>query len=240
MRQTERSGWKKKEILPMSKAVVLLSGGLDSTTTLAIAKSQGFDCYALSFDYGQKQKSELNAAKQVSELFSATEHRIMTISLSDIGGSALTDSAIDVPKFKKSNDIPITYVPARNTIFLSYAMAWAEVLECQDIFIGVNALDYSGYPDCRAEYISAFETMANLATKQGVEGQKLTIHTPLINLHKAQIIQKGLSLGVDYAMTTTCYQADENGDACGFCDACEYRKLGFKEANIVDPTRYQK
>jgi 7-cyano-7-deazaguanine synthase len=146
----------------MSKAVILLSGGLDSTTTLAIAKSQGFDCYALSFDYGQKQKSELNSAKQISELFSTIEHRIMTISLNDIGGSALTDSAIDVPKFKKSNGIPITYVPARNTIFLSYAMAWAEVLECQDVFIGVNALDYSGYPDCRAEYISAFETMANL------------------------------------------------------------------------------
>ena len=224
----------------MSKAVILLSGGLDSTTTLAVAKTQGFDCYALSFDYGQKQKSELNAAKQISKLFSTVEHRVMTISLSDIGGSALTDSAIDVPRFKKSNDIPITYVPARNTIFLSYAMAWAEVLECQDIFIGVNALDYSGYPDCRSEYISAFESMANLATKQGVEGQKLTIHTPLINLHKAQIIQKGLALGVDYAMTTTCYQANKNGEACGFCDACEYRKLGFKEAGIADPTHYQK
>ncbi|CAC9439334.1 Queuosine Biosynthesis QueC ATPase [uncultured Gammaproteobacteria bacterium] len=224
----------------MSKAVILLSGGLDSTTTLAIAKSQGFDCYALSFDYGQKQKSELNAAKQLAELFSATEHRTMRISLSDIGGSALTDSAIEVPKFKPSDEIPVTYVPARNTIFLSYAMAWAEVLECQDIFIGVNALDYSGYPDCRKEYIKSFEVMANLATKQGVEGKKLTIHTPLINLHKAQIIQKGLSLGVDYSLTTTCYQADNNGDACGFCDACEYRKLGFKEAGVPDPTRYQK
>jgi 7-cyano-7-deazaguanine synthase len=224
----------------MSKAVILLSGGLDSTTTLAIAKSQAFDCYALSFDYGQKQKSELNAAKQLAELFSATEHRTMRISLSDIGGSALTDSAIEVPKFKPSDEIPVTYVPARNTIFLSYAMAWAEVLECQDIFIGVNALDYSGYPDCRKEYIKSFEVMANLATKQGVEGKKLTIHTPLINLHKAQIIQKGLSLGVDYSLTTTCYQADNNGDACGFCDACEYRKLGFKEAGVTDPTRYQK
>jgi 7-cyano-7-deazaguanine synthase len=194
----------------------------------------------LSFDYGQKQKSELNAAKQLAELFSATEHRTMRISLSDIGGSALTDSAIEVPKFKPSDEIPVTYVPARNTIFLSYAMAWAEVLECQDIFIGVNALDYSGYPDCRKEYIKSFEVMANLATKQGVEGKKLTIHTPLINLHKAQIIQKGLSLGVDYSLTTTCYQADNNGDACGFCDACEYRKLGFKEAGVPDPTRYQK
>jgi 7-cyano-7-deazaguanine synthase len=223
----------------MSKAVILLSGGLDSTTTLAIAQSLGFDCYALSFDYGQKQKSELNAAKQIAELFSATEHRIMNISLGDIGGSALTDSAIDVPKFKESDEIPITYVPARNTIFLSYALAWAEVLDCQDIFIGVNALDYSGYPDCRTEYIEAFQVMANLATKQGVEGQKLSIHTPLINLHKAQIIQKGLELGVDYSLTTSCYQADEKGAACGFCDACEYRKLGFKEAKISDPTIYQ-
>lgn len=223
----------------MSKAVILLSGGLDSTTTLAIAQSQGFDCYALSFDYGQKQKSELHAAKQIAELFSTSEHRIMKISLSDIGGSALTDNAIEVPKFKESDEIPITYVPARNTVFLSYAMAWAEVLACQDIFIGVNALDYSGYPDCRAEYINAFETMANLATKQGVEGKKLSIHTPLIDLHKAQIIKKGLKLGVDYALTTTCYQADEVGNGCGFCDACTYRKLGFKEAGIVDPTRYK-
>ncbi len=235
-----KNGWKKKAISQMSKAVILLSGGLDSTTTLAIAKSQGLDCYALSFDYGQKQKSELNSAKQVAELFSAIEHRTMSISLNDIGGSALTDSAIEVPKFKPSDEIPVTYVPARNTIFLSYAMAWAEVLDCQDIFIGVNALDYSGYPDCRKEYIKSFEIMANLATKQGVEGKKLTIHTPLIDLHKAQIIQKGLSLGVDYSLTTTCYQADNNGDACGFCDACEYRKLGFKKVGIPDPTRYQR
>lgn len=235
-----KNGWKKKAISQMSKAVILLSGGLDSTTTLAIAKSQGLDCYALSFDYGQKQKSELNSAKQVAELFSAIEHRTMSISLNNIGGSALTDSAIEVPKFKPSDGIPVTYVPARNTIFLSYAMAWAEVLDCQDIFIGVNALDYSGYPDCRKEYIKSFEIMANLATKQGVEGKKLTIHTPLIDLHKAQIIQKGLSLGVDYSLTTTCYQADNNGDACGFCDACEYRKLGFKKVGIPDPTRYQR
>ena len=222
------------------KAVVLLSGGLDSTTTLAIAQSQGFDCYAMSFDYGQKQKSELDAATKIAKLSAVVEHRIMHIALNDIGGSALTDSAIEVPKFKESDEIPITYVPARNTIFLSYAMAWAEVLKCQNIFIGVNALDYSGYPDCRAEYIKAFEIMANLATKQGVEGQKLTIHTPLIDLHKAQIIQQGMTLGVDYAMTTTCYQADDKGDACGVCDACEYRKLGFKAAGIADPTGYQK
>lgn len=224
----------------MSKAVVLLSGGLDSTTTLAIAKSQGFNCYALSFDYGQKQKSELNSAKKVVETFSVIEHRIMHISLDDIGGSALTDSNIKVPKFEPSNKIPITYVPARNTIFLSYALAYSEVLACQDVFIGVNALDYSGYPDCRKEYIQSFETMANLATKQSVEGKKLTIHTPLIDLHKAQIIQKGISLGVDYALTTTCYQADNKGGACGVCDACEYRKIGFKEAGIPDPTQYKK
>ncbi|MEJ6558979.1 MAG: 7-cyano-7-deazaguanine synthase QueC [Candidatus Thioglobus sp.] len=221
------------------KAVILLSGGLDSTTTLAIAKSQDFNCFALSFDYGQKQKSELDAAAKVAKEFNASEHRVMKISLSDIGGSALTDKNIDVPDFVESDEIPITYVPARNTIFLSYALAWAEVLDCQNIFIGVNALDYSGYPDCRQEYIDAFETMANLATKQGVEGQKITIQTPLINLNKAQIIQQGIALGIDYAKTTTCYQANEKGEACGVCDACEYRKLGFQEAKIADPTRYQ-
>lgn len=221
------------------KAVVLLSGGLDSTTTLAIAKSQGYDCFALSFDYGQKQKSELVAAANVAKNFKATEHRIMKISLADIGGSALTDKDIDVPDFVESDEIPVTYVPARNTIFLSYGLAWAEVLDCQNIFIGVNALDYSGYPDCRKVYIDAFETMANLATKQGVEGQKIHIQTPLINLNKAQIIQKGVSLGVDYAKTTTCYQANSQGEACGVCDACEYRKIGFHEAKIQDPTRYQ-
>ncbi len=221
------------------KCVVLLSGGLDSTTTLAIAIQQGFECYALSFDYGQKQKSELKAAAAIAKDFGAVEHRIMKISLSDIGGSALTDETIDVPNFKKSDEIPVTYVPARNTIFLSYATAWAEVLDSQDIFIGVNALDYSGYPDCRQEYIDAFSTMANLATKQGVEGKKTTFHTPLIQLNKSQIVKKGVSLGVDYAKTTTCYQANNKGEACGICDACEYRKLGFKEAGISDPTRYQ-
>ena len=221
------------------KAVILLSGGLDSTTTLAIAKSQDYNCFALSFDYGQKQKSELDAAAKVAKEFNASEHRVMKISLSDIGGSALTDENIDVPDFVESDEIPITYVPARNTIFLSYALAWAEVLDCQNIFIGVNALDYSGYPDCRQEYIDAFETMANLATKQGVEGQKITIQTPLINLNKAQIIQQGIALGIDYAKTTTCYQANKKGEACGVCDACEYRKIGFQEAKIADPTRYQ-
>ncbi len=221
------------------KAVILLSGGLDSTTTLAIAKSQDFNCFALSFDYGQKQKSELDAAAKVAKEFNVSEHRVMKISLSDIGGSALTDENIDVPDFVESDEIPVTYVPARNTIFLSYALAWAEVLDCQNIFIGVNALDYSGYPDCRQEYIDAFEVMANLATKQSVEGQKITIQTPLINLNKAQIIQQGILLGIDYATTTTCYQANEKGEACGVCDACEYRKLGFQEAKIADPTRYQ-
>lgn len=221
------------------KAVILLSGGLDSTTSLAIAKSQGFDCYTLSFDYGQKQKSELDSAADIARIFAVTEHKVMKISLSDIGGSALTDKNIAVPKFKQSNEIPITYVPARNTIFLSYSLAWSEVLLCQDIFIGVNALDYSGYPDCRQEYIDAFETMANLATKQSVEGQKTTIHTPLIKLNKAQIIKKGLTLGVDYSKTTSCYQSNSKGEACGICDACEYRKLGFNEAGIKDPTRYQ-
>jgi 7-cyano-7-deazaguanine synthase len=221
------------------KAVVLLSGGLDSTTVLAIAKSQGYKCFALSFDYGQKQKSELISAVNSAKQFNAVEHRIMKISLSDIGGSALTDKNIAVPNFVKSDEIPITYVPARNTIFLSYALAWGEVLNCQNIFIGVNALDYSGYPDCRQEYINAFEIMANLATKQSVEGNKISIRTPLINLNKASIIQQGLALGVDYSKTISCYQANNKGEACGVCDACEYRKLGFKEVGINDPTRYQ-
>ncbi len=223
----------------MSKAIVLLSGGLDSTTTLAIAKSQGFDCYALSFDYGQKQNAELDSAEKIAKQFGVIEHRIMRISLSDIGGSALTDEKIDVPTFTGSDEIPITYVPARNTVFLSLALAWAEVLDAQNIFIGVNALDYSGYPDCRPEYIKAYEKMANLATKQGVEGKSLKINTPLISLKKSQIIEKGLSLGIDYALTTSCYQANDKGEACGVCDACTYRKMGFEKANIADPTRYQ-
>ena len=223
----------------MSKAIVLLSGGLDSTTTLAIAKSEGFDCYALSFDYGQKQSSELISAKNIAKQFDAPEHRIMRISLDDIGGSALTDSHLDIPKYEESSDIPITYVPARNTVFLSFALAWAEVLESQSIFIGVNALDYSGYPDCRPEYIKAYEVMANLATKQSVEGNKLNIYTPLINLTKAQIITKGQNLGIDYSNTTSCYQVNGGGEACGTCDACVLRRNGFIELGIEDPTKYQ-
>jgi len=223
----------------MSKAIVLLSGGLDSTTTLAIAKSEGFDCYALSFDYGQKQSSELVSAKNIAKQFDVLEHRIMRISLADIGGSALTDPDLKIPKYEESSEIPITYVPARNTIFLSFALAWAEVLESQSIFIGVNALDYSGYPDCRPEYIKAYEVMANLATKQSIEGNRLNIHTPLIHLTKAQIIAKGLNLGVDYSNTTTCYQANSRGEACGECDACVLRHNGFVEAGVEDPTKYQ-
>ena len=223
----------------MSKAVILLSGGLDSTTALAIAKEQNYDCYALSFDYGQKQRSELESSISIAKKSNVIEHRIMKISLSDIGGSALTDKAIDVPKHVESKEIPITYVPARNTIFLSFALAWAEVVNSQTIFIGVNALDYSGYPDCRPEFIEAFETMANLATKQSVEGNRIQIKTPLINMTKAEIIAKGLSLGVDYSETTSCYDANALGEACGECDACVLRKNGFSNANVVDPTRYQ-
>ena len=223
----------------MSKAIILLSGGLDSTTVLAIAKEQNYDCYALSFDYGQKQRSELESSIAIAKKSNVIEHRIMKISLNDIGGSALTDKEINVPKFSDSDDIPITYVPARNTIFLSFALAWAEVVDCQTIFIGVNALDYSGYPDCRPEFIEAFEAMANLATKQSVEGDKIQIKTPLINMTKAEIIKKGLSLGVDYSETTSCYDANSLGEACGECDACVLRKNGFSSANVKDPTKYQ-
>ena len=225
------------------KAVLLLSGGLDSTTTLAIAKSQGFDVYALSFDYGQRHDHELKAAAHIAKTLGAKEHRILPIDLKGFGGSALTDDALTVPKDRGNDDmshgIPITYVPARNTIFLSFAMAWAEVLSAYDIFIGVNALDYSGYPDCRPEFIRAFEHMANLATAYGVEGtQRVTIHTPLIHLSKAEIIRKGLELGVDYAMTTSCYDPDANGNACGHCDACLLRLKGFRENAMSDPGSY--
>jgi len=225
--------------LRTSKAIVLLSGGLDSTTVLAIAKAHDFECYALSFDYGQKQRSELESAKTIANQSKVVEHRIMKISLADIGGSALTDDKIEVPKYSESDEIPVTYVPARNTIFLSFALAWAEVIDCQKIFIGVNALDYSGYPDCRPEFIKAFEVMANLATKQSVEGEKIEIKTPLISMNKAEIIQKGLSLGVDYSQTISCYSANSNGEACGECDACVLRINGFNNANIKDPTFYQ-
>ena len=223
----------------MSKAVILLSGGLDSTTVLAIAKSQGYDCYALSFDYGQKQRSELDSSISIAKKSNVIEHRIMKISLSDIGGSALTDQSIDVPKYSESDEIPITYVPARNTIFLSFALAWAEVVDCQTIFIGVNALDYSGYPDCRPEFIEAFENMANYATKKSAEGDRIQIKTPLISMTKAEIIKKGLGLGVDYSETTSCYDSNTLGEACGECDACVLRKIGFENANVQDPTRYQ-
>jgi len=220
------------------KAVVLLSGGLDSATALAIAKSRGYDCYAVSFRYGQRHVSELAAAQRVAQAFGVVQHMMVPIDFGSIGGSALTDPAIAVPE-TSGDGIPITYVPARNTIFLSYALGWAEVLEARDIFIGVNAVDYSGYPDCRPEFISAFEKMANLATKAGVEGHKITIHTPLIDLTKGQIIQQGIDLGVDYGLTVSCYQADEQGRACGVCDSCRLRRAGFAAAGVADPTRYR-
>ena len=220
------------------RAVVLLSGGLDSATSLAVARQSGFDCYCLSFDYGQRHRAELTAAARVAETQGAREHRILKLALNDFGGSALTDSRIAVPTDGVQPGIPSTYVPARNTIMLSLALAWAEVLGSRDIFVGVNAVDYSGYPDCRPEYIAAFETMANLATKAGVEGNKLTIHAPLLDLSKARIIQLGHRLNVDYAMTVSCYQADEHGRACGVCDSCRLRKEGFAAAGVPDPTAY--
>ena len=220
------------------KAVILLSGGLDSATALAMAKDQGYECYALSFNYGQRHAAELNAAAKVVSAFNVIEHKTIDLDLTQIGGSALTDNNIDVPE-SATDGIPVTYVPARNTIFLSYALAWAEVLEINNIFIGVNAVDYSGYPDCRPEYIQAFERMASLATKSGVEGTKLTIHTPLIDLSKADIIQQGNKLNVDYALTISCYQVDQHGGACGVCDSCRFRKEGFENAGIPDPTHYQ-
>jgi 7-cyano-7-deazaguanine synthase len=219
------------------KAVVLVSGGLDSTTVLAIAKSQGFDCYSLSFDYGQRHRVELKAAAAISQLLGAEEHKTIELDLRTIGGSALTDDDIQVPEHA-TKGIPITYVPARNTLFLSIALGWAEVLGASQIFIGVNAVDYSGYPDCRPDYIAAYEAMANLATKAGVEGRGLHIQTPLIQLSKADIIRKGLELGVDYGLTVSCYQADEQGRACGRCDSCRLRRAGFESAGITDPTLY--
>lgn len=219
------------------KAVVLVSGGLDSTTVLAIAKNQGYDCYTLSFDYGQRHRVELEAAERLSRDMGAIEHKTVVLDLRTIGGSALTDDTIDVPE-QHTEGIPVTYVPARNTVFLSIALGWAEVLEANDIFIGVNAVDYSGYPDCRPDYIKAYETMANLATKAGVQGHSLRIQTPLIDLTKAEIIQKGVQLGVDYAQTVSCYQANSQGEACGRCDSCRLRQQGFKDAGVTDPTRY--
>ena len=219
------------------KAVVLLSGGLDSATTLSLAKEQGYTCYALSFNYGQRHSAELDAAKIVAQSMNVTEHKVINLDLTQIGGSALTDKNIAVPQ-SPSEGIPITYVPARNTIFLSYALAWSEVLGISDIFIGVNAVDYSGYPDCRPEYIASFENTARLATKSGVEGQPFRIRTPLINLTKAEIIRKGTELAVDYSLTVSCYQADEHGRACGKCDSCRFRKEGFTAAGVSDPTIY--
>ena len=222
-----------------AKAIILLSGGLDSATVLAIA-SQKFDCHAISFNYAQRSQSEINAAKQLAERY-GIDHQLIHIDDGVMAGSALTDKNIDVPDAnaaQPSDDIPVTYVPARNTLFLSHALAVAEVISSQDIFIGVNAVDYSGYPDCRPEFINAFQTMANLATKAGVEGNRLTIHTPLIDKSKAEIIHLGNNLGVDYALTVSCYQADEQGKACGNCDSCELRRKGFEEVGIKDPTRY--
>lgn len=219
------------------KAVVLVSGGLDSTTVLAIAREHGYHCYALSFNYGQKHRAELLAAKRVAEAMGAEMHKEIALDLSTIGGSALTDESIAVPEDSPPG-IPVTYVPARNTVFLSVALGWAEVLDAEAIFVGVNAVDYSGYPDCRPEYIEAFQKMANLATRRGVEGGSLKIEAPLINLSKAEIIQKGLSLGVDYRITVSCYQADAEGRACGRCDSCKLRRQGFADANVPDATRY--
>lgn len=222
------------------RAVVLVSGGLDSSTVLAMARDAGYACYTLSFDYGQRHRAELFAAERVSTALGDVEHKVVHLDLDSIGGSALTDLSIDVPVDvpEEEEGIPVTYVPARNTVFLSIALGWAEVLGAHDIFIGVNAVDYSGYPDCRPEYIAAFDAMANLATKAGVEGQKITIHTPLIDLTKGEIIQRGLALGVDYALTVSCYQATDEGLACGRCDSCRLRRQGFEEAGIPDSTRY--
>jgi 7-cyano-7-deazaguanine synthase len=218
------------------KAVVLLSGGLDSVTVLATAKSQGYMCYALSFDYGQRHNAELQAAAKIAADYEV-ELKIIRLDLGSIGGSALTDSHIDVPQSLEAG-IPVTYVPARNTVFLSLALGWAEVLKAQDIFIGVTAVDYSGYPDCRPEFIEAFEKLANVATKSSVEGVPFKIHTPLIHLTKAQIIEQGIQLGVNYRQTVSCYSASKHGEACGTCDACRLRKNGFLTAGIEDVTRY--
>ena len=220
------------------KVVVLLSGGLDSATVLAIAKDSGYDCHALSFDYGQRHSAELAASRRIAEAMGVAEHKVLRLDLGSIGGSALTDMDIAVPE-EEAEGIPVTYVPARNTVFLSLALGWAEVLGAMDIFIGVNAVDYSGYPDCRPEFIQAFENMANLATKAGVEGGGFRIQAPLIAMTKAEIIRTGMARGVDYALTVSCYQADEHGCACGICDSCRLRAQGFREAGVDDPTCYR-
>jgi len=223
---------------PDNRAVVLLSGGLDSATTLAIARAEGRDCYCLSVDYGQRHRVELTAAARVAQAQGAVEHHVVTVDLRGMGGSALTDAAIAVPVDGIAPGIPVTYVPARNTIMLSLALAYAEVRGARHIYFGANAVDYSGYPDCRPEYMRAFEALANLATKAAVEGQRLTLHTPIIALAKADIIRRGVALGVDYGMTISCYQADPEGHACGVCDSCRIRRAGFEAAGIADPTRY--
>jgi 7-cyano-7-deazaguanine synthase len=219
------------------RAVILLSGGLDSATVVAMALANGYTCYTMSFDYGQRHRSELDAAARVARDLGVVEHKVIGLNLNGIGGSALTDSSIAVPEFP-GEGIPVTYVPARNTVFLSLALGWAEVLGARDIFIGVNAVDYSGYPDCRPEFIEAFERMANLATKAGVEGRGFTIQAPLQNLSKADIVKAGMRLGVDYGLTVSCYQADDQGRACGKCDSCRLRAEGFATAGVADPTRY--
>lgn len=222
----------------MPRAVVLLSGGLDSATCLAIAREQGFDAYALSVAYGQRHAAELAAARRVAAVLGAREHRVARVDLGQFGGSALTDAGIAIPEDRAGGDIPVTYVPARNTVLLSMALAWAEVLGASDIFIGVNAVDYSGYPDCRPEFIAAFQATARLGTKAGVQGRPFTIHAPLVDLSKTQIIQRGAALGIDYGLTVSCYQADGQGRACGHCDACRLRRAGFAAAGLDDPTRY--
>ena len=222
----------------MKNAVILLSGGLDSATVLALARQQGYACHALSVDYGQRHHAELAAAQRVAQALGAVEQRVISVDLTGFGGSALTDARIAVPQ-QATTGIPLTYVPARNTIMLSLALAWAEVLQARDIFIGVNAVDYSGYPDCRPEYIAAFERMANLATKAAIEGNHLTLHAPLLRLSKADIIKLGVRLGVDYSHTVSCYQADKDGRACGMCDSCRLRRAGFEAAGMADPTRYR-
>ena len=220
------------------KALILLSGGLDSATVLAMAKADGYACYSMSFDYGQRHRSELQAAERVARQLGVIEHKVIGLNLNGIGGSALTDTSIAVPETLEEG-IPVTYVPARNTVFLALALGWAEVLGARDIFIGVNAVDYSGYPDCRPEFIAAFETMANLATKAGVEGQGFRIQAPLQMMSKGEIVQAGLRHGVDYGLTVSCYQADDDGRACGKCDSCRLRAAGFAEAAVADPTRYR-
>jgi 7-cyano-7-deazaguanine synthase len=221
----------------MARAVVLLSGGLDSATTLAIARDRGYECYAISFAYGQRHRTELAAAARIARALGAAEHREVDIPIGQLGGSALTDARIEVPEHG-GDGIPVTYVPARNTVFLSMALAWAEVLEAQAIFLGVNAVDYSGYPDCRPEFIAAFQTLADIATKQGVEGNPVRIEAPLLDMTKADIIRRGVALGVDYSVTVSCYNADKEGRACGRCDSCRLRREGFRAAGVADPTRY--